>query len=111
METTDTKVVKLTTENFDEQVLRSEQPVLVDFYADWCGPCQALGPVVDQLAADYEGRARIGKLDVDAAGEVAQRYGVQSIPTLLFVKNGEVVDQVVGAMPGSKLAEKLDSML
>ena len=111
METTDSKVVKLTTENFDEQVLRSEQPVLVDFYADWCGPCQALGPVVDQLAADYEGRARIGKLDVDASGEVAQRYGVQSIPTLLFVKNGEVVDQVVGAMPGSKLAEKLDSML
>lgn len=111
MESTDTKVVDLTAENFDKLVLESDRLVLVDFYADWCGPCQALGPVVAELAAEYDGRVTIGKLDVDGSGDVAQRYGVRSIPTLLFVKNGEVVEQVVGAMPKRKLAEKLESLL
>ncbi len=83
--------------NFEAEVLKSELPVLVDFYADWCGPCKMIAPVISQLAEEYEGKFTIGKLNVDQNGTTAQQYRVMSIPTLLIFKNGEVVDKVVGA--------------
>ncbi len=111
METSDDAVLKVTADNFESEVLGSDKPVLVDFYADWCGPCQALTPVVEELAEEYEGRARVAKVDVDANAAIAQRYGVQSIPTLVFLRDGDVVDQIVGAAPKRKLGERLDAML
>ena len=87
-----------TDENFNQEALSSDIPVLVDFYADWCGPCKMLAPVVEALAADYEGKVKIGKLNVDDAPNTAQKYGVMSIPTLLYIKNGEVVNKSVGVV-------------
>lgn len=103
--------VQLTTANFDELVLNSDTPVLVDFYADWCGPCKVLGPIVDELATDYDGRAVVGKVNIDEWQELAARYGVRSIPTVLFIKDGEVVDKSVGLNQKNVLAEKLDAQL
>jgi len=94
--------------NFDAEVLRSEEPVLVDFWAVWCGPCRMVGPVVDQLADEYAGKIKIGKLDVDSNQAVAGRYQVFSIPTLLVFKGGKVVDQIVGAVPKPRIAAVLD---
>lgn len=100
-----------TNQNFDSEVLSSEVPVLVDFYADWCGPCKMMAPVIDELAQQFEGKAKVGKLNVDENGEIAQKYRVMSIPTLLIIKNGEVVDTVVGAVPKQQLQSKLESQL
>ena len=100
-------LVALTSENWEQEVLKSELPVLVDFWAEWCPPCRLIGPVVDALAEDFKGRARVGKLDVDASPEVAGRFGVCSIPTLLVFKNGLVVDQRVGAASREALQEFL----
>ena len=97
--------------NFQDEVLNSEIPVLVDFYADWCGPCKMMSPVVDELSKEYEGRVKVGKLNVDENTNVAQQYRVMSIPTILLIKNGEVVDQVVGAVPKAQLSGKIDSIL
>ena len=97
--------------NFDEEVIKSDVPVLVDFYADWCGPCKMIAPLVEQLAGEYEGKAKIGKLDVDANGVTAQNYRVMSIPTLLIFKGGEVVDTIVGAVPKNQLEAKLNAVL
>ena len=91
-------VLKVTADNFQSSVLESDKPVLVDFFADWCGPCQALTPVVEDLATEYEGRATIAKVDVDKSGAIAQQYGVQSIPTLVFLQNGQVVDRWHGVL-------------
>ena len=102
---------KFTTENFDTEVLGSDIPVLVDFYADWCGPCKMMGPVVAQLAEAYEGKVRVGKLNVDNDPEIAQRYGVMSIPTFLFVKNGEAAGKAVGAIDKATLEEKIKELL
>jgi len=99
-----------TDENFDEEVLKSDLPVLVDFFAEWCGPCKMMAPVIDELAKEYEGKVKIGKLNVDQAPETSQKYGVQSIPTLAFFKGGEVVETIVGFQDKDKLKEKLDSM-
>ncbi len=102
---------ELTTTNFDNEVLQSDKPVLVDFWAAWCGPCKMIGPLVEELSGEYEGKATVGKLDVDQNQDLAVRYGVRSIPTILYFKNGEVVDKVVGAVPKSQLAAKLDALV
>ena len=97
--------------NFQDEVLNSEIPVLVDFYADWCGPCKMMSPVVDELSREYEGWLKVGKVNVDENTNVAQQYRVMSIPTILLIKNGQVVDQVVGAVPKAQLTGKIDSIL
>lgn len=103
--------LKFTDSTFEAEVLNSDKPVLVDFYADWCGPCKFIAPIVEQLATEYEGRAKIGKMDVDADQLTAQKYGIMSIPTLLIFKNGEVVEKIVGAQPKAALEGKLKAVL
>lgn len=100
----------ITDENFEEEVLKSDVPVMVDFFADWCGPCQALMPVVDELSKEYDGKVKIVKVNVDESQATAQKYGVMSIPTLIFVKGGEEVDRLQGALPKNVLEEKLDAV-
>lgn len=101
----------LTDGNFETEALQSDVPVLVDFYADWCGPCKMMSPVIDQLAEEYEGKAKICKLNVDENGVTAQKYRVMSIPTILIFKDGEVVDSVVGAVPKQNLEAKLEALI
>ncbi|MFN1834541.1 thioredoxin [Balneola sp. MJW-20] len=105
------KTVEITDSNFDEEVLNSENPVLVDFWAEWCGPCRMIGPVVEELADEYDGKAKIGKVNVDNNPQVSVKYGIRSIPALLIFKNGEVVDQIVGAVPKTHLVKQLDAQL
>ncbi len=103
--------VAVTTAEFDEKVLKSDVPVLVDFWAVWCGPCRMVGPHVDAVAEEFKDTAKVMKVDVDAEGEIAAKYGIMSIPTLLYFKNGEVADQVVGAVPKAVIAEKLQKLV
>ena len=103
--------MKFTTENFEAEVLQSDIPVLVDFYAEWCGPCKMMGPLVDKMAAKYEGKVKIGKLNVDESMEIAQKYGVASIPTFIFFEKGEAVETSLGAMSANALEEKIKMML
>ena len=104
-------VITLTNDNFDSEVLNSDVPVLVDFWATWCGPCRAVAPLVEQLAGEYDGRAKVGKLDVDTARQIASKYNISSIPTIIVFKGGEVVDQVMGARPKAALAQLIDRNL
>lgn len=101
---------KFTDENFETEVLKSNIPVLIDFYADWCGPCKMMAPVIEELAGEYEGTVKIGKLNVDEAPGISSKYRVMSIPTLLFVKDGEVVETVVGAVSKAQVVDKLNQI-
>jgi len=103
--------MKFTTANFEEEVLKSEVPVLVDFYADWCGPCKMMGPIVEKLANEFEGKMKIGKLNIDNEMSIAQKYRVMSIPTFIFFKNGEAVKTIVGGMSEKDLIEKINEVL
>ncbi|HNR54616.1 MAG TPA: thioredoxin [Flavobacteriales bacterium] len=103
--------LELTDSNFEELALKSDKPVMVDFWAEWCGPCRMVGPVVEELAKEYDGKAVVGKVNVDNNPQVAMKYGIRSIPTILFLKNGEVVDRSVGAVPKSQLSQKLEGQL
>jgi thioredoxin 1 len=102
------KYFEATDANFKSAILESDKVALVDFWATWCGPCMMLGPVIEELAGDYEGRAIIAKVNVDNNPGTAGQYGIRSIPTLLIIKNGKVVDQMVGALPKNVIAKKLD---
>ncbi len=106
----DKNTLTLTQENFEREVLEAKQPVLVDFGADWCAPCRAIGPVVDELAADFQTRAIVGKVDVDEQEELARRYRIGTIPSLLFFKDGEIAERVSGVVSKAALAEKLERL-
>ncbi len=103
--------LELTDANFNELVLNSDKPVLVDFWAEWCGPCRMVGPIVEELASDYDGKAVVGKVNVDENSSVAAQFGIRNIPTLLVFKNGEVVDKQVGVAAKNVLAAKLEAAL
>ncbi len=103
--------VELTDANFEELVEKSDKPVLVDFWAEWCGPCRMVGPVVDELHTEYDGKAVVGKVNVDDNPGISAKFGIRNIPTVLFFKGGEVVDKQVGAAPKSAYAEKLNSLV
>ena len=103
--------IELTDANFEATVLKSDKPVLVDFWAEWCGPCRMVGPVVEELSKEYEGKVLVGKVNVDNNPNISAQFGIRNIPTLLFFKGGAVVDKQVGAVPKSVLAGKLEAQL
>lgn len=103
--------LEFTDSNFEAEALGSDKPVIVDFWAEWCGPCKMVGPVVEQIANEYEGKAVVGKLNVDNNPQTAGQFGIRSIPTILFLKNGEIVDKQVGAVPKDVLVKKLEAQL
>lgn len=105
------KATAVSTDDFDSVVLNASQPAIVDFWAVWCGPCRTVGPIVEDIAEEYEGKALVAKLDVDSNRDVAVRYGIQAIPTLLFFKGGQVVDRIVGAADKKSITSKLDALL
>lgn len=100
-------MIELTDDNFQQEVLDSSTPVLVDFWAVWCGPCRAIAPLVEEIARDYEGKLKVGKMDVDAHQDVPIRFGIRSIPTLMVFKNGKVVEQIIGGIPKQQLLSKV----
>lgn len=104
------KPIEITDANFEE-IIASDKPVLVDFWAEWCGPCRMVGPIVEELATDYDGKAVIGKVDVDTNPEVSAKFGIRSIPTLLVFKGGEIVDKQIGAVPKNVLSQKIDAQI
>ena len=103
--------IDLTDANFEEVVLKSDKPAIVDLWAEWCGPCRMVGPLVEEMSHEFEGRAVIGKLDVDSNPGITAKYGIRNIPTILFFKNGEIADKQVGAVPKSVLVAKLEKLL
>lgn len=104
------KAIEITDSNFEE-IINSDTPVLVDFWAEWCGPCKMIGPVVEELAGDYDGKAVVGKVNVDENPNVSAKFGIRSIPTLLVFKGGEIVDKQIGAVPKQVLADKLEAQM
>lgn len=105
------KPVTITDDNFEAEVLNSDVPVLIDFWAAWCGPCKMIAPIVEELAQEYDGKFKIGKLDVDQNQQTAIKYGVRSIPTVLLLKGGEIKDTIIGAVPKAMFASKMDAIL
>lgn len=103
--------VQLTDSNFQTTVLDSNKVAVIDFWAEWCGPCKAIGPIIEEISKEYEGKAIVGKVDVDNNPEVAMKYGIRNIPTILFIKNGQVVDKQVGAVPKANLVAMLSKHL
>lgn len=103
--------LEITDANFEELVLKSDKPVVVDFWAEWCGPCRMLTPIIEEMAGEYEGKAVIGKVNVDLNPGVAGQFGIRNIPTVLFVKGGEIADKSVGAVPKNQLTAKLDALI
>lgn len=103
--------VEITDANFENEVVNSDIPVLIDFWAVWCGPCKLIAPTVDEIANEYQGKVKVGKLDVDNNQMVATKFGIRSIPTLLIFKGGKMVDQIVGAVPKSAITQKLNTHL
>ena len=103
--------IKLTDQNFEEEVEKSKLPVLVDFWAVWCGPCQMMGPIIEELAEKFEGKMKIGKLNVDENPNVAQKYEILGIPSLKFFKNGEIVDEITGLQPKEVIVERINSVI
>jgi thioredoxin 1 len=104
-------VITLTAENFDSEVLQANVPVLVDFWAAWCGPCRMIAPIVDQLADEHAGKIKVGKVNVDEQGQLAQKYGIMSIPTLYFFKDGKAVEQLVGVRPKAELEKIIQKII
>ncbi len=104
-------MVEITDANFDELVLKSDKLVLVDFWAEWCGPCRMLTPIVEEMSTEYEGKVVIGKIDVDNNPDVCSKYGIRNIPTILFFKNGEIAEKQVGAAPKNTLVSKVESLI
>ena len=105
------KTVEITDENFEAEVINSDKPVLIDFWAVWCGPCKAIAPIVEELSVEYEGKIKVGKLNVDDNQQTSIRFGVRSIPTLLIFKNGKLADTIIGAVPKSNIVNKLKAVL
>ncbi len=103
--------VEITDANFEELVINTDKPVMIDFWAVWCGPCRMIAPIVEEMSGEYEGKAVIGKVDVDSNPGVAMKYGIRNIPTVVFVKGGEIVDKQVGAAPKKNFTDKLDALL
>jgi thioredoxin 1 len=103
--------MEFTDANFQQEVINSDVPVLIDFWAVWCGPCKMIAPFIEDIAKEYEGKVKVGKLDVDNNPNVSMQYGIRSIPTLLFFRDGKVVDQIMGAVPKNMITAKLDSQL
>ncbi|RKY91873.1 MAG: thioredoxin, partial [Ignavibacteriae bacterium] len=101
-------LIEITDDNFENEVIKSELPVLIDFWAVWCGPCKMVAPIVEELATEYDGKAKIGKLDVDSNQQTSIKFGVRSIPTLLLFKDGELKDTIIGVVPKTKIVEKLN---
>ena len=103
--------VKVTDENFETEVVKADKPVIVDFWAEWCGPCKMIAPAVHDLAEEYTGKLNVAKVDIDNSPEIATKYGIRSIPALIFFRDGKPVDQVIGALPKGALKKKIDSVL
>lgn len=104
-------VIVLTKDNFKEEVIQSDLPVLIDFWASWCGPCRMVGPIIDQLATEYNGRIKVGKINVDEQVDLASTYKVMSIPTVILIKNGQIIDKIIGARPKSDLENLINKTI
>ncbi|HKB87952.1 MAG TPA: thioredoxin [Ignavibacteriaceae bacterium] len=105
------KTITITDDNFNEEVVKSDKPVLIDFWATWCGPCKMIAPIVEELVDEYEGKAKIGKLDVDNNQQTAIKFGVRSIPTILIFKDGKLKDTIIGAVPKGQIVQRLNSAI